>query len=267
MDENNSTQQDNTNTEQEPKLDNKGKFRRQFLQVLFACLLASSGVAVVAVLSGGFTEVLTKALWTILLMAIHTILSLGYVNYTTENPIEESKNSSEFFSNLIFGLIVASFVTSILGVWGVFNPTVTGKMYGLYGVLLFADIHAELLYRLRSINKNIDNVIYANYGLMAVVVIMIAIVIFSPDLESLGSVFYRILAAFGILDTTATLAAAIMYKMHLQKHPDVAKSLNESSNNKKSLWRNPLIILLLIWLAPQLIFMVISLILGVASGF
>lgn len=242
----------------------KRDLKKQFLQVLIACVLAASGISVVAVLIGGFNEVLQKSLWTVLTMALHTVLSLGYVNYTSGES--SSHRRSTFFTNVIFGLIVASFVTSILGIWGIFSNEITARMYSLFAVILFADVHAELLDRFGRLDKKIDNTIYINYVLMSVVVFMLGIVVFTLGNVSLGTAFYRVLSAFGILDTAATLSVSIMYKIYAQKHPEIESAIS-NSEHKKSIWRNPLIILLAIWLMPQLFIMVFSLIFSLAAGF
>lgn len=269
MDNNNPIQINNQEPQSKSVLNFSGKIelKKIILQILIVCLLANSAIAVVAVLTSGFNEVLIRAFWTIILMAVHTILSLSYINYILSQQHTRSETSTEFFNNVNLGLIVASFLISILGVWSILSPDLTVRMYWLMGILLFANIHSELLNNVRKYSPKIDMVIKVNYVLICIVVFMLSIVIFSPDYQDLSEGFYRLLAAFIIIDATATLTSLIMYKMYTQQHPELAAESNtESNGQKKSIWKTALIILLILWLAPQLFFLVIALLFGLAAS-
>jgi len=147
-----------------------------------------------------------------------------------------------------------SFITSIFAMWQLLTGDITVRLYMIYVVLLFATHHADILYRLRRFEKKLDNIITANYFLMAMVVIMLFAVILAVDAASLGEFFYRLLAALGITDATLTITAIIMHKLFLQKHPELAASADQdASAQSKSFWKNPLVILLMIFLAFQII--------------
>jgi hypothetical protein len=238
----------------EKSLSKTEKVRRTFFQVLIACLLGSAAIAVGAVLAGGFNSTLGRAVATLAMVALHSAFSFGYVSETEKRGKDNFTRSLELFDNAVFALIVASFATSILAIWQVIGVDITFKLYMAYGVLLFATLHANVLYRLRGFDKKIDLVVAANYAVMAVVVAMLFILIFTEDHSTIADFFYRLLAATAIVDATMTISAIIMHKMHLQKHPELsAKAAEAAVPQSKNFWHNPLVILLLIFLAFQVI--------------
>src|SRR5690348_4405810 len=91
------------------------KLKSIFLKVLIACLIASAAVAVLTVLTGHFNDLLSKSLVTILLIAIHTLVSFAFI---VNNEKQETFESLHFFTNVFFVLVVLSFVTSTFGLWG-----------------------------------------------------------------------------------------------------------------------------------------------------
>lgn len=187
-----------------------------FLKILIGCLIAAAALAVVAVLVGKFNDTFGKALFTILLVAAHSLASFGVIS---NNERQAAKDELSGVTNTVFVLIVLSFVTSVFGVWHILPGEIVGKLYGAYGVLLFAALHAGMLKSIMGKQANIDKVVYANFYCMAVVVLLLLIVIFSGFSESLGSIFYRVLAAIGIIDATLTLVGVILHKIYTRKHP------------------------------------------------
>ncbi len=202
------------------------KFKRTFLQILVGCLIAAAGLSVVTVLVGEFNEVFGKALATILLIAVHSLISFGFI---VNNEKRKTIENLEIFTNATFTIIVLSFITSVFGVWGILPGELVGKLYGTYFILLFAILHGEVLARTLNKEKYIDNIVYSNYFFMAIVVCMILPLIFFTDGE-FGEVYYRFLAAFGIIDATLTLVAIILHKLYLQKHPTVNSAVFSFQN-------------------------------------
>lgn len=237
---------------------NADKIKRFFFQVLIGCLLAFAGIAVAAVLIGGFTEVLGRSIGTIAMVAIHSLLSFSYISETEKRGKNEGYQTIDFFSNFVFGLIAASFITSIFAMWEILGGDITFRLYMLYGVLLFATLHSDALYRIRRFDSKIDLLVTANYLVMAVVVALLCMVIFAPTASDLGELFYRILAAIGIIDATMTITAIIMHKMFLQKHPELIETSKNSEAPKKNIWHNPFIIIIIIFLLLQALGLIIG---------
>ena len=187
-----------------------------FLKAMLGCLVAAAGVAVTTVLIGHFNDVSEKALFTILLIAIHCLISFGFI---VNNEKQDTFDNLSFFSNATFLIIVLSFITSVAGVWGALPGELVARLYGAYVVLLFAILHGEILSKALRKQRNIDTIVKINFIFMLIVVVMLMPVIFLQDNQVLGSVFYRVLAASGIIDATLTLIAIILHKLYIQKHP------------------------------------------------
>jgi hypothetical protein len=190
-----------------------------FLKAMLGCLIAAAALAVVTILIGRFNDLTEKALLTILLIALHCLLSFGFI---VNNEKQETFENLAFFTNVTFGLIVASFITSTFGVWQVLPGDLVGRLYALYFVLLFATLHAEILAKIRGIQTTIDRVVLSNFVFMALVVALLVPVIFVDNsLQTLGAFYFRGLAAAGIVDATLTLTAIILHKLYLRKNPRV----------------------------------------------
>ena len=202
------------------KLDN---IKNLFLRVMLGCLIAAAALAVVTILLGSFNDLAAKALWTIMLVALHCLVSFGFI---VNNEKQETFENLEFFTNVTFILIIMSFITSVLGVWQLLGGDFVAKLYALYFVLLFATLHAEILAKMRRKQPSIDNVITFNYFFMGIVVLMLVPVIFVDNsTEVLGEFYFRVLGAVGITDATLTLTAIILHKLYLRKHPTINDSV------------------------------------------
>ncbi|MEK7059283.1 MAG: hypothetical protein AAB971_00810 [Patescibacteria group bacterium] len=193
-------------------------FKSLFLKSLIGCLIAAAALAVVTILIGQFNDICAKALFTILLIALHCLVSFSFI---VNNEKQDTFDSLAIFANATFMIIVFSFATSILGVWGVIGGELVFKLYAVYFILLFATLHGEILAKTLGKQANIDNIVYANFIFMVIVVLMLMPVIFVGDNNTLGAVYYRLLAACGVIDATLTLIAVILHKLYIQKHPTI----------------------------------------------
>lgn len=225
--------------------------KRVFLQIMVGCLIAAGVLCVITVLIGSFNDIFAKALFTILLIALHSLVSFGFI---TNKERQKTTENLEIFSNTTFVLIVLSFITSLAGVWGLLDGDLVWRLYLTYFVLLFATLHGEVLAKMLGKQDTIDKMIFSNYGFMIVVVLMLLPVIFVSDATLLGEVYYRFLAAFGIIDATLTLVAVIMHKLYLQKHPKVESAVfNPANGPQPRRGMHPVVIILLAYLALQFI--------------
>jgi hypothetical protein len=195
---------------------NLTEIKSLFSKVLIGCLVAAAGLAVVTVLIGKFNDVLSNALFTILLVAVHTLVSISFI---TNNEKQDTFESLTFFTDVTFGLIILSFITSVSGIWGILPGEVVARLYALYFVLMFAVLHGEVLSKTVGKQSNIDKVVFYNYFFMVAVVVMLLPIIFLNDSSALGGFYYRLLAALGIIDATLTLIAVILHNLYVQRHP------------------------------------------------
>ena len=198
---------------------NSQKLKRIFFQVLIACLIASATLGVVSVLVGSFNDIFTKALLTILLVALHSLVSFSFI---TSNEKQHTFDNLALFTNSTFTVIVLSFITSMFAVWGLLGASLVWQLYELYFVLLFAILHGETLSKVLYKQRNIDWLVLVNYGFMLIVVAMLIPVIFAgSNVKFVSPFYYRLLAAVGIVDATLTMVVVILHKLYLQKHPEI----------------------------------------------
>lgn len=250
------------------------KIKRFFLQIMVACLVAAGVLSVITVLFGSFNDIFAKALATIFLVALHSLVSFGFI---LNNERKKTKENLEFFTNFTFVIIILSFITSLSGVWGLVGGVLVLKLYMAYFVLLFAVLHAEILAKILGKENYMDNIVYSNYLFMTIVVLMLMILIFVDDSSLLGSMFYRLLAAFGIIDATLTLSGIILHKLYLQKHPTVNSPVftvqpgqqvpgqaPQAAEPKRGM--HPLVIVLIAYLAFQFIGGIVVALIGGLGG-
>jgi hypothetical protein len=224
------------------------------IKVLIGCLVAAAGVSVVAVLVGGFSETMYRSLLTLVLVAAHALAALTYIS-TSE--IKRDEEGLSFFSNVVFVVIVLSFITSVLGTWEIISGDVLGKAYATYFIFLFAALHGNMLHQARGKTSTIDNIIYVNYVFMAVVIAMLLPVVYIGS-EMFADVYYRILAAAGIIDATLTILAVSLHRLYLNKHPEQSSALFEASSGSgqpgtPKRHTNPLLILLGAYIILQIL--------------
>ena len=198
------------------------KLKSVFLKTMIGCLVAAALLAVTTILIGQFSDVAGKALFTIVIIALHCLISFGFI---LNNEKQETFENLEFFTNATFIIIVLSFITAVFGIWSVFTGTLVSELYALYFVLLFAILHGEILAKTLGLQNNINTIVYVNFFFMGVVVLMILPLIFLPERGELGAFFYRLLSAVGIIDATLTLIAVILHKLYVQKHPTITDGL------------------------------------------
>lgn len=236
------------------------------IKVMIGSLIGSSGIAVIAVLLGSFSDTLTRALLTLFLAMLHSLASLGYIDVSNR-----SKGVSiPLFGNVIFGLLVSSFFVSLFWTWDLIDGDIGAKLYTSIVVLGFATLHADALYRMSRKTKLIDNLIKANYILMLIVISLIFPIIWFNE-SRFVDVYYRGLAAAGIIDATLTILSVVQYKLYLQKHPEENSSIFSyqevvDADGKKVQVRledkrrrvSPLLVLLGIYLALQVLLSLIG---------
>lgn len=248
------TPQPQNQPQQQKELNRTDQIKRSFFQILIGCLIGSAGIAVVAVLVGSFSDTLGRALGTIAMVALHAIFGFSYISSTDNKDKKDGGRSIELFSNTVFALIAISFITSVFAIWELMSGELTLRLYGEYFILLFATLHADILYRIRGFEKRMDTLIEVNYVIMTIVVALLSVLIIIPETTSLGDLYYRLLAAIGIIDATMTLTIAIMQKLFLQKHPQAeTESSSENAIRSRNFWKNPLVVLLFIYLFFQVV--------------
>jgi len=226
------------------------EFKKFFLFNLIGALVISALVAVVTVLIGKFNEVTGRVLFTLLMVMTHSLVSLAFI---WDDERQNTFERLSFFSNVLFLFIVFSFIISIFGIWEVIPGDIVGKLYATLFIIGFASLHGDILSKALHRENYMDIIIYVNYLFIMIVVAMFQPIIYFADfVRGLGDVYWRILAAFGIVDGTLSILTIIFYKLYMNKHPKVENTLGgkmEGNKPKKkglSIWVWVLIIYLFV---------------------
>ncbi len=192
------------------------------VKALLATLIIAAAVAVVAILIGEINDTVWRSVGTVLSAMIHigivfTIISFG----TGTNPL--TKRSTDAVINTTMVIAILSFFTSIFAVWGFLDAEIATKLYLTYAVVLFALLHAKTLMDVAVVYVKSKPYVLANCALIITVASLIVAVIALPSGWDMLSGFYgRLLAATAIVDVTLSIVIAVMHRLYLQKHPELA---------------------------------------------
>jgi hypothetical protein len=240
---------------------NLAEMKRFFLFNLIGSLIIAALVAIVTVLVGKFNETTARVMWTLFMVVVHSIVSLSFI---WDDEKQETFERLAFFTNVLFFIIVLSFITSILGIWKVIPRDVVWRIYETAGVLLFASLHGNILAKALGRETYIDMIIFANYFFMVVVVAMLMPIIYIKDYSVvLGEFYFRALAAVAIADGALSILAIIFYKIYMHGHPKAENALANNWVNEKgkvekkgglSIWVWLLIIYLILQIGFSLFF-------------
>ncbi|MBW2998115.1 hypothetical protein KY321_01130, partial [Candidatus Woesearchaeota archaeon] len=148
----------------------KSEIKKYLLFNLIGSLIICALIGVVTVLVGDFNELMSRVLFTVLMVTVHSIVALMFVWDTDK---ENTFTRLGFFSNSLFLIVILSFLTSIFGVWELIDGEIILKMYLTYFVLGFAALHGNILAKAFDKEKYLDGIILANYVFMTIVVLMI----------------------------------------------------------------------------------------------
>ena len=234
------------------------EFKKFFFFNLIGALVISAVVAVITVLIGEFNETAMRVLFTLLMVIVHSLIALAFIwDDTRQNTFERLA----FFTNILFLIIVVSFITSILGIWKIIPGEIVANLYQTYFIIAFASLHSDILSKALKKEDYLDMIIYLNYAFIAIVVIMLMPVIYiNNSFNVLGEIYYGFLGAGGIIDGTLSILVIIFYKLYMHKHPEeqntLAGGMQTGRKQKKglSVWVWILIIYLFIQITIPLLF-------------
>src|SRR3989344_62197 len=233
------------------------EFKRFFLLNLIGALIISAVVAIITVLIGEFNQTAMRTLFTLLMVIVHSLISLAFI---WDDSRQDTFERLTFFTNVLFLIIVLSFITSILGIWKLIPTHTVWNLYQTYFVIGFASLHSNILSKALDKENYLDVMIYLNYVFIGLVVLMLLPVIYITDsLMVIGELYYRILGAVGIIDGTLSILVIIFYKLYTHKHHQEQNVLAGGTQTGKaqrkglSIWVWILIVYLLIQVVLPLI--------------
>jgi len=199
------------------------EFKKFFLFNLIGSLIISALVAVVTVLIGTFNDITARVLWTLFMVMLHSLISLAFI---WDNDRQKTFDRLAFFINVLFFIIILSFITSLFGIWKVIPGELVWKLYQSYFVIGFAALHADILSKATEKEHYLDVIVYLNYAIMAIVVLMLMVVVYTDNATvTLGEFYFRLLGAAGIVDGTLSILTIIFYKLYMNAHPKSANPL------------------------------------------
>lgn len=201
------------------------KLRSILIKSMLGCLIVAAAVAVGAVLIGEFNQTTWRALGTVFAAIIHIGILFAVISTASSKVTHPSiERAQEFVINTAIVIAVMSFFTTVLGTWDVLTGDVPAKFYGTYAVVLFAVLHVKTLFDIQILYQKARNIIYANYGFIFFVAILLLYAIWAGT-DVLSGFTGRLLAAAAIIDATLSIIAAVLFKLHAQKDPELAQQL------------------------------------------
>lgn len=201
------------------------KLRSILIKSMLGCLIVAAAVAVGAVLIGEFNQTTWRALGTVFAAIIHIGILFAVISTASSKVTHPSiERAQEFVINTAIVIAVMSFFTTVLGTWDVLTGDVPAKFYGTYAVVLFAVLHVKTLFDIQILYQKARNVIYANYAFIFLVAILLLYAIWAGT-DVLSGFTGRLLAAAAIIDATLSIIAAVLFKLHAQKDPELAQQL------------------------------------------
>lgn len=193
------------------------ELKRFFLSCFVGALIVSAVAGVIAVLVGEFNEITARVFMTLFTVVLHSLISLLFI---WDDSRRKTFDTLVFFTNVVFLIIVVSFVASIFLIWKVISEESIFKVYQMCTYIGIAALHADLLSKALKKEKYLDNIVYANFVFIVMVLLMLLPITFMNNADVLlGSFFYRLLAAIGIVDGTLTVLTMIFYKLYMHNHP------------------------------------------------
>lgn len=245
---------DTTNEVQSEQSISQPKFdlNKYFLYTLVAGLIISALISVGAVLIGEFNSTISRSLGTTVSMVIHTLLALWLISINNKS---HKKNGNLLVNTLILDT-VASFITSILSIWGVISGQVVGDLYMIYFYTFAASLWVRLLLSVgdNSVDKATRVVSYVAIGFTGLLYVLLIPATFAHYPNLLPDIYYRFMAASAILLATASVLTTVFHRIYVFKHPEV-KQIEKNSSGLDVL----IAVLVLIFGVPLIFGIMISL--------
>lgn len=196
-----------------------GKLKLAFLYVLIGGLVLSALISVVAILIGEFNSMVQKAIITTVSLVIHSSLVLLVVLADRNNQLGKSIVPTTFVVT-----IIASMITSSLGLWDVWSDDISWRMVNVYALVIGTAFLVDGLLRLRLQKQVMQVLPYLAIGLFVLLMIAFAPWILFFDQPWVTDLYYRIIGAIAILAVTALVITAIVNRISVAQNPELAKN-------------------------------------------
>lgn len=221
----------------------KNQYRKYFLYVLIVGVIISALISIIAILIGEVNDYISRALQTTLSMVIHAMIALAFMSTTNRTR----SRGQELVINTLFGITIASFFTSTLSIWQVISSQTTIDFYQLYLYALIAVLIIQAMFSVNVIDKTTANLMRTAQGMTVAMWVYLIPSVFDDNIpKSMPELYYRGIAALGILLGTVLILVVIFHRLYIAKHPEL-KLVGNAKAGGMPLW---LIVLLCVVCAP-----------------
>lgn len=231
--------------------------RRYFLYVLIGGLVVSALISIIAVLVGEFNETVGKALLTTLMIVIHALIGLAFLSTKSDQSL-----SSKLIVNTLFGVVVASLLTSILGIWDVFDSVIIGDLYLTYFFGIITVLTIAALLTSHQQDQATRALSLGSISSVVVTYLLILPYIFADDNYTLPNVYVRVTWAFVILSATLVVLTCIFDRLFVVKHPEV-KASDQAKPGSMPTWLKILLICIGLLFVLPLIWPILAFLIGI----
>ncbi|HEY0965177.1 MAG TPA: hypothetical protein VGE13_01730 [Candidatus Saccharimonadales bacterium] len=202
--------------------------KKYIMYVLIGGLVLSALISIVAVLAGEFNDTVGRAFGTTLTIMLHSLLGLLFLSVKRSRSL-----SGAILINTTFTLIVASMMTSILGIWDIVPGRIVGDLYSTYLLTVVAALIISGLVSAHIKDKVVGGLAWGASGTVVVAFISLIPWIFAEFPASLPQFYFRVVAALFILAATVTILTVIFDRLFMIKHPELKAPTNP---NAMPLW-------------------------------
>lgn len=211
----------------------KARFRKYFLYILISGVVVSALISIVAILVGEINDYIARALWTTVSMVVHAMIALAFMSATSKNRT----TGQELVLNTLFSITIASFFTSTLGLWDVISGQTVVDFYQLYIYALFAVLIIQMLLSVNVVDKITNKFMQVAIGITVVLWAYLIPSVFDNDYpKTWPEIYYRGIAAIGILLGTTLVLVAIFHKLYFTKHPELRAAAAAKKSGGMPVW-------------------------------
>lgn len=190
----------------------KSQLKRYFIIAIIAAMTISAAVGILAVLIGSFGELQAKILLTTLAVGVFSVTSLANLR-----NLESGHAGYRRFAwlSILLSLIALLFV--IILIWtSLDSDNAPWKPAAIFIILAFSTAHTSLLLASRHKSKLIDALVTTTIACISFVAGFLMYLVFI-DADGVGTIYYRLLAVFAILDVLGTIVVPILSKVMKSK--------------------------------------------------
>lgn len=188
--------------------------KKYFIYIAIGSVIVSALITIISILVGQFNDITWRALGTTLSISIHAMLALAFVTANGKN----TKPGDRLILNVVFVEIVASFLDTIFGIWGVISADIAVRVYSALFWAFVGSVIVRALLPTYTFSNALRRLCVATIGMTVLLYLLLLPFIFwTSDTADLPDFYFRILAAAAVLEGTLCVLAAIFHKLYATK--------------------------------------------------